>query len=438
MKALPFFRQAVDLDPNFALAYNHLGVVYEVLGERTKSVEFLKKAFQLRDRVTEPENFFISTNYYYFLSGEIEKGDQVCDLWAQAYPRDPHPHLYLGYGYGTLGKFEKATAETKLGLQLDPDISLAYGSLIQGYALLNRLDEAKSIYQTATKHRPDFAGFHPYMYGVAFLQGDTVEMKRQASWAADKPGVADVILSYQSDTEAFFGRLAKARQFSQQAADFARRSGQKEMAATWQLHAALREAEFGNAERAHDQATSALTNGSSRDVQILGALALSSAGDPGRAQAMSRDLEREHSADTMLRYYWLPTINAIIAINRSQHSKAIEYLNVANSYELGLPPPNPEFGASLYPAFVRGQAYLLLHKGHEAAEEFQKFLDHRDLVANNPLFVLAHLGLARSYGLQSDIGKARAEYEVFFSLWRDADPDIPVLMKAKIEYARLP
>jgi eukaryotic-like serine/threonine-protein kinase len=437
IKAIPFFKQAIELDPNFAMAYDHLGLVYAILGERSKSVENFSKAFELRDRVTEQEKFVISSNYYYFITGDIEKGNQICDLWTQTYPRDPHPHLHLGYGYGALGQYEKANAEARECLRLDPNNSIGYSNLIQGYALLNRLDEAKATYQEAIKRRPDFVGLHAEMYGVAFLEHDTAEMQRQAKLAVDRPGVADVLLSYQSDTEAYFGRLKRAREFSQRAIESAQHNGQKEMAAMWQMDEALREAEFGNAAHAREQVASALTLASTRDVQILGALALARTGDSARALAMADDLQKQLPLDTLLNGCWLPTIRGVIEINRNNPSKAIEFLKTAVRYEQGLPLPAPEFGALLYPAYVRGQAYLLLHKSNEAAAEFQKFLDHRTLVANNPLFALAHLGLARSYALEGDSTKARAAYQNFLTLWKDADPDIPILKEAKAEFAKI-
>jgi serine/threonine protein kinase/tetratricopeptide (TPR) repeat protein len=437
IRALPFFVQATELDPNFALAYNALGVAYEVLGEQDKSFEQLSKAFELRERVTEPEKFLISTNYYFIVTGEIGKGSQACDLWSQSYPRDPHPRLYLGYAYAAGGHFEQANEEIKEGLQLDPDISLGYSSLIQGYALLNRLEEARATYEKSFRRRPDFAGVHPYMYGVAFLQGDSEEMERQASLSENKPGVSDIMLSYRSDTEAFFGHLEKAREFSQRAVEFAQSNGQKEMAATWQINEALREAEFGNRAIAHEQTTSALAMTPTRDARILEALALARTGNSGRARELSSDLEKKFPLDTLLNSYWLPTINAAIAINGNKPAEAIEFLKATIPYEKGLPTPDPEFGALLYPVYVRGQAYLLLHDGSEAAMEFQKFLDHRSLSANNPLFALAHLGLARAQALEGDTDKASAAYQGFLSLWKSADPGIPILREARLEYAKL-
>ncbi len=436
VQAIPFFRQAIELDPNFAMAYGYLGAMYGILGEQSKSIEYLRKAFQLRDRVTESEKFFITSQYYLIATGEVENSIQVSEMWAQAYPRDTVPHLSSGASYSMLGQYEKAVAETKKCLGLAPDDAICGSNLIQFYALLNRLDEARATYQEAIRRNPDYEGLHAYLYGLAFLQRDTVEMERQANWAANKLGWADVLFSYQSDTAAFSGRLRKAQEFSQRAVESAQRNAQRETAVLWEMNAALREAEFGNLARAHEQSTSAATKASTRNVQILAALALARAGDSTRAERVADELQKQFPLDSVISGYWLPTIRASVEINRSDPSNAIEFLKAAAPYELGLV-SNLEFGALLYPPYVRGQAYLLLHEGTEAAAEFQKFLDHRTLVANNPLFALAHLGLARAYTLSRDTAKARTTYQDFLTLWKDADPDIPILIAAKAEYAKL-
>jgi len=434
--AIPFFRQAIELDPNFAEAYAGIAEAYAVRGERAKSIEYFNKAFQLRDRVTDPEKYDISSTYYDEVTGEIEKSIQVSQLWTQSYPRDYGSHQMLAYDYGLLGQPEKAQAEAIEALRLGPDDSVNYGNVIQGYAYLNQLGEAKAAYQEAVKREPDSDDPHEMMYGVAFLERDTSEMERQANWAADKPGAADVLLSYRSDTEAFSGRLKKARELSQRAVQSAKLNDLKETAAQWQMNEALREAEFGNAAGAQEQSTSALAMASTRDVQILAALAFARAGDSTRAQRLADEVQKQFPLDTIINDYWLPTVRAAIEINRSNPAKAIEFVRTAAPYEM-VGVSNFEFGAFFYPVYVRGQAFLLLHQGAEAAAEFQKFLAHPSMVANNPLFVLAHLGLARAQALQGDLDKSRAAYQDFFTLWKDADQDIPILKQAKAEYAKL-
>jgi tetratricopeptide (TPR) repeat protein len=298
------------------------------------------------------------------------------------------------------------------------------------------LGQAKAAYLAAVKRRPDAEDVHEMMYGVAFLEHDTREMERQVNWAADKPDAVDFLLSYQSDTEAFYGRLEKARELSRRAVESATVNNLKETAAGWQMNEALREAEFGNASRAHKESISALSMASTRDVQILAALVFARAGDSTRAQRLADEVQERFPKDSIIGHYWLPTVRASIEINRGHPDKAIEFLDQAARYEMG---DNSyfEFGIFLYPAYVRGQAYLLLHRDAEAAAEFQKFLAHPTMVANNPLFVLAHLGLARAYTLQGNPERSRSAYQEFFRLWKDADSDIPILRDARLEYAKL-
>jgi tetratricopeptide (TPR) repeat protein len=435
--AIPLLKRAIELDPNFALAHANLGVSYANLGEAKLASESLQKAYELRNRVSERERFRVSADYYTFVTGELEKANQTYEQWVQAYPRDDVPPINLAPIYYSLGQYEKAVMEALEGLRLNPDHGIAYANLACDYVSLNRLDEAKATYQKALARKLDFFGLHVCRYGVAFLEGDATEMNRQVVWAADKPGAEDVLLSYQSDTEAFSGHLEKAQELSRRAVESARRSDEKEVAAEWQINAALREAEFGDATQARKEATSALALASTRDVQILAALVLARAGDSARAQAMADALEKRNPLNTVINGYWLPSIRAAVEINGNKPAKAIELLEIAHSYELGQPPPQVEFGGFLYPAYVRGQAFLLLHQGSEAAAEFQKFLDRRSIVVNCPLGALAHLGLARAHALQGDTAKARAAFQDFFVLWKEADPDIPVLREAKAEFVKL-
>jgi tetratricopeptide (TPR) repeat protein len=434
VEAMPFFRRAIELDPDFASAYADLGAAYATLGERARSIQYFDKAFRLRNRATEPEKYGIDVLYYSVVTGEIEKSIEVGQLIAQSYPRDPWCHGMLAYDYALLGQLEKGQAETLESMRLDP--GLIDANVIQGYAFLNQLGQAKAAYLAAVKRRPDAEDVHEMMYGVAFLEHDTREMERQVNWAADKPDAVDFLLSYQSDTEAFYGRLEKARELSRRAVESATVNNLKETAAGWQMNEALREAEFGNASRAHKESISALSMASTRDVQILAALVFARAGDSTRAQRLADEVQERFPKDSIIGHYWLPTVRASIEINRRHPDKAIEFLDQAARYEMG---DNSyfEFGIFLYPAYVRGQAYLLLHRDAEAAAEFQKFLAHPTMVANNPLFVLAHLGLARAYTLQGNPERSRSAYQEFFRLWKDADSDIPILRDARLEYAKL-
>jgi predicted Zn-dependent protease len=262
-------------------------------------------------------------------------------------------------------------------------------------------------------------------------------MDRQVAWAAGKAGAEDLLLSTASDTEAYYGRNGKALELSRRAIDSAKRSGGKESAALWQMEAALREAELGNSAEARHKVKAALALASNHDSQILGALALARAGDSAQAAKMADDLAKQYPEDTIVNNYWLPSVRATIELGRGNADKAIEILQNAIPFELGSAPPNPADGAMLYPIYGRGQAYLKLRRGKEAAAEFQKILDHRTIVVNFITGALAHLGLARAYTLQGDTAKARAAYNEFFTLWKDAGPDIPLLLAAKSEYAKL-
>jgi pentatricopeptide repeat protein len=433
-EAIPFFQHAIELDPNFATAYAFLAGSYSNLGENKLASENITRAYQLRDRGSEPEKLEFTFLYHILVTGDLERANQALTLDAQVYPRRPFSHLCLGLIYSQMGFYEKSLAEALETVRLTPDAGgIEYGNLVGYYMSLNRFSEAKAVYQQMQSRKIDGPSLHGYLYARAFLERDTAEMNRQVSWSQDKP-IKDSYLGMQSDTEAFFGHLQKARELSARAVGGSRHNGQNEAAAEWRMDSALREAEFGNADRARHETNSALLHASTRDTQILAALALARAGDPARARKMADELAREFPMNTMLNGYWLPTIRAAIEIDRNNPAGAVELLQAASTYELGAPGP---MGATIYPVYVRGQAELLLHDGSDAATDFQKFLDHRSIVLNFPLGALAHLGLARAYAMQGDTVKACATYQDFLTLWKDADPDIPILKEAKAEYAKL-
>jgi eukaryotic-like serine/threonine-protein kinase len=259
-------------------------------------------------------------------------------------------------------------------------------------------------------------------------------MEQQVAWAAGKPGNEDVLLSEQSDTEAYYGRISKARDFSRRAVDSAVRADSKETAAFWQVNAALREAEVGNAALARQGVTEALALSPGRDVKVAAALTLARVGDAVRAKALTEELEKSYPTNTMLKLYWLPTISAAIDLNKGNSSQAVVDLEAAAPYELGFA---GTFINYVYPAYVRGQAYLSEHNGIAAVAEFQKLLDHRGIVGNFVTGSLAHLQIGRAYAMAGDTAKAKAAYQDFFTLWKDADPGIPILKEAKAEYAKL-
>jgi len=434
-EAVPFLRRAIELDPNFAMAYARLAVAYGNLGQPSLAAENLKKAYALRDRVSEREKFHITADYYAFATGELEKEAQTYLLWMQSYPRDYIPHANLGDNSKTLGQYDKAVAETQEALRLEPNNLIEHTNLGLDLLALNRVSEAKVAFDQALVRKLDGWTLRLYMYYLAFLRGDSAHMEQQLSWGAGKPGAEDPLLSAQSDTEAYYGRLTKARDFTRRAVDSAIRADSKETAALWQVNAALREAEYGNAAAAKQGVTAALALAPGRDVKVLGALALARVGDTARAKAMIEELEKSNPTNTVLKLYWLPTLKAATELNGSNSARALESLEAAAPYELGEPPPTQE--GTLYPVYLRGQAYLQARQGQAASTEFQKFLDHRGIVVNFPLGALAHLGLARAYALWGDTTKSRTAYQDFLNLWKEADSDIPILKEAKEEYAKL-
>ena len=429
---IPLFKRAAELDPNFASAYLLLGVSYHNLGEDGLASENIRKAFELRERASAPEKYAISAVYYNWVTGELEKSDQVYEQWAQTYPRDWVPHLNLGANYGTVGQYEKAIPEILDSMRLDPGSSVSYSVLMAVYGSLNRLDEAKAVYEQALARKLE--AVHPQRYAVAFLEEDGAEMQRQLAWAMGRSGWEDSLLSMHSDTQAYAGRFRKARELSRQAADAAKRNDQKETAALWLLNAALREAEVGNLAQAREQITSALSLASTRDLRVMATLALARAGDIVRAQTMADDLSKQSPLNTVLNGYWLPTIRAAIELNRKHPDKAVDLVRVASTYELGQPSP---ISGTLYPAYVRGEAYLNAGEGPNAQVEFQKLIDHRSIVVNFVLGSLSHLQLGRAKAMSGDKEGARKAYQDFFALWKDADPDVPILKEAKTEYAKL-
>jgi eukaryotic-like serine/threonine-protein kinase len=433
-EAIPFYKRAIEIDPNFAVAYASLGLVYGNLGQASLSAQNIKKAYDLRDRVSEREKYRISALYYQQVTGELEQATQVYELWAKSYPQDSVTAGNLGYIYGILGQCDKALAATEEGQRLEPDAS-GYSNLADVYLTLGRLDDAQKTIEEAQKHNLAGDFLHLAIYQLAFLKNDAAEMERQVAWAAGKPGTEDVLLSFQSDTEAYYGRLATARDFSRRAVDAAVRNNSKEAAAIWQVNAALREAEFGNLATAKQDVAAALTLSPGRDVEMLAALALARSGETVRAKTIVGELEKNYPYQTVLKVYWLPVIKAAIELNGNNVAQSLVYLEAAAPYDLGEPPPF-QLG-TLYPVYVRGQAQLMVHNGTASVAAFQKLLDHRGIVVNFVTGALAHLDLARAYAGQGDTAKARAAYQDFLTLWKDADPDIPILKEAKAEYAKL-
>jgi DNA-binding winged helix-turn-helix (wHTH) protein/tetratricopeptide (TPR) repeat protein len=431
--ALPFYERAVELDPNFAMAYARMAITYGNLSVGARSDENLRKAYGLREKVSERERFFIE-GLYLMNTGELEKEAQTDELWHQTYPRDDTPYRWLGLIYRDLGNLEKALEENREALRLAPSNGINSINLGENYMVLNRLDEAEAVFKQAEERKLENEALPFWRYHVAFLKGDTAQMARLFSAAMGKAGTEDLFLATLADTEGWYGQLKNARELTRRAMDSAQHNDANQRVALYLVAAALRDVKSGNREQARTEANAALA--SNGGVRAMAALALASAGDTVRAEKLVAELEKTSPLDAGVQRYWLPTIRAGIALERKDPNRAIELLKVAIPIELGFP-TNGTISLSLCPVYLRGEAYLMLHDGNRAAAEFQKFIDHRGLVANFPWAALARLGLARAYAAQGNTTKARTAYQDFLSLWKDADPDVPILKQAKAEYAKL-
>jgi tetratricopeptide (TPR) repeat protein len=432
--ALPFFKRAVELDPNFALAYLWIGAIYASHNEVGRATENARKADGLREKVSEHERFAIDMSHYGSVTGELEKTVQTLELWQQTYPRDTYPHMNLGWISIILGNREKALEELSEALRMDPNLAESYLSLGFACASLNRLDEAEAMYKQAEERKLESENLLQDRYLLAFLKGDTAQMAQMASAAMGKPGAEDLLLATQADTEGWHGKLKNAHELTRLAMDSAQHNDAEEAAAVYQAVAALREVESGNSKQARAEANAAVKLAPNHDVRAIAALALARAGDTAGAESLAVELNKTFPLHTLVQGYWLPTIRAAIALERKDPSRAVEFLKVTSRIELGQPMPLAVF---LCPVYMRGEAYLMLHDGNGAASEFRKFIDHRGLVANFPWGALARLGLARAYAMQGDTAKAKAAYQDFLTLWKDADPDIPIFIAAKAEYTKV-
>jgi eukaryotic-like serine/threonine-protein kinase len=436
--AVPFYKQAIELDPNFALAYAWLGLSFNGMGELSMDVECNRKAYELRDRTSEPEKYFITARFQKVVTGNLEKAEEALQLWIQAYPRSALPHVYLaGAIYPDTAQYEKAVEQGREAVRLSPNFAPSYYVPIREYIDLNRLDEAKATYEQALERKMKSSYFNLALYQIAFLQNDAAGMAWQVSSSAGTPGLEATLVANEADTAAYSGRLSTAREFSRQAVDSAERAGDKEAAATYSALSALREALFGNTDEARRRATLAMKHPAGHDLQYAAALAGAYAGDDERAQKLTDDLDQRFPEATIVQFNYLPTLRAKLAVSKGNASEARETLRTALPYELGRTTYSSYGWTALYPVFVRGEAYLALHQGSEAAAEFQKILDHRGIVLNEPIGALAHLQIGRAYAIQGDTAKAKAAYQDFLTLWKDADPDIPILIAAKSEYPKL-
>jgi predicted Zn-dependent protease len=425
----------VQLDSNFAMAYLALGTDYGNLGEWSEERENLERAYALRERVSTREAFYITAGYFDRVVGDIQKARETLEMWAQTYPQDGVPLDHLGNDYLSLGQYPQALEALLREQKLAHGGYFNYGNLAAAYLNLGRLRDVRLVVEQARAKQLEPLSGYTYLYFTDFLEGNPPGMKAAVAWATGKSGIEDSFLNMESDTAAYSGHLREARILTERAVEAALAAGEKDTAATYRANAALREAEFGNSGRAVEAAGAALALSQSTDIKTLVALASSRASSASRAENFTSELAKANPSNTILNVYWLPTIRAAIELDSNRPAQAVEALQRTAPYELGA--PSQLQPGTLYPVYVRGQSFLRLNQPTKAADEFQKLLDHPGCVMNFPLGVLAHLGLARAYAMQGDAAKTKAWYQDFLTMWKDADPDIPIYKQAKAEYAKL-
>jgi eukaryotic-like serine/threonine-protein kinase len=441
--ALPFFTRATQIDPSFAMAHAYRGLSYAAIGESVLSIEGATRAYQLRDRATDQEQFFIDWTYHRIVTGDMEKGRQTCELWAETYPRDARPHSFLGGAASRVfGRFEAGAEEARKAMRLDPDHSFPYFNLAENRICLRRVADARSTLQQASARKIDIPELLYAQYQIAILESDQAEMQRIAALAHQRSGRENWILDWIRDQEgyvlAYSGHLEEARSKSRQAIELARQARRLDGAAQHEAGAAVREGLFGHSSEAKQIALSVLSVSKGRDAEYGAGLVLALIGESSGAQAVADDLQTRFPEDTLATFSYLPVLRALLALNHHEPSKAIELLEVAAPYELGaIGDSSVGFSGSLYAIYVRGIAYLAARKGGEAVREFQKILDNPGIAVSDPIGALAHVQLGRAFALSADQNKAKAAYQEFLSLWKNADPDIPILRQAKAEYAQL-
>ena len=433
--AIPYLQHALELDPVFPPARSALGETYFNLGQNSLAIENLKKAYESRFKVSQRERLAIEAIYYIVVTGDLEKAIQTYQDWSSTYPTDYIPHSNLGDLYGRLGQYTKAEGETQESIRVAPG-NIDYSNLMIIFIAQGRLDEGEAAFAAARSRNLDGLFLRMCQYYIAFLRAQDSVMQEQLTWALGKPEVEDVLLALQADSEAYYGRFARARSFSQHAVESAGHVDARESAAGWRAKEALGEAEIYNFSRARQMAGEASNLSPGRDVQVMRTLTLARVGDAAQAQKLADKINEDYPLDTLIQGYWLPSIRAAIALDRGNAQQAIAELEGA-AYELGTTMPARFLGGPMYPVYLRGLAYLKSGQGKPAAAELQKILDHRCLVGNYVLGALAHLQLGRAQAMVGDKAAARKSYQDFLALWKDADTDIPIYRQAKSEYASL-
>jgi tetratricopeptide (TPR) repeat protein len=430
--SLPLFQKAIDLDPNFAAAYGSIATIYHNLGEDDLASKNTARAYELRNRVTEQEKASIETRYYQYVTGDKEKAVQVQELWMRNYPERPGIPHRLASLYIELGLYQKAIDTYQTAIRLDPTRANAYAGLAVALLAVGRIEDAGAVLSEADTRKFQTDVLLQANYWKAFVRSDNAEMQRVLTRASDVPGAQSQLLNEQSKTEGYYGRFQKSRNLTRTAVDLMLHEGDKGSAASWLAEASVREAEAGAVSQAQSFLAQAEKISAGKDVQVLTALVTARIGDLHKAQNLGEELDKKYPQDTFVQGYWLPVIRAALDLRQSRGSKAIDDLESARALELASPS-----ALTLYPAYVRGQAYLATGDASKAAAEFQKFIDHPGIVVNSPLSTMARLELARTYARGGDSARANNAYRDFLALWKNADPDIPILRQAQAEYAKL-
>lgn len=434
--SIPYYKRAIELDPKFAMAYARLGVAFGNTNQMGLAVEATKRAFELRDRTSEREKLYIEAHYYGAATYELDKAVPVWERYQQTYPRDWAPPLNLSNVYQQLGEYEKAVAAGRDAVRIDPDNATVYINLAAALLGLNRVHEAGKILAEMQSRKLDEESRLPLVYAIAFLRGDSAAMQNAANDASGRPGFEDPVLSSLSDTEGYSGHLQMARSLTRRAVEAALHADEREAAALWQVNGAIREAEFGNREEAKRQAAAALALSHTRYVSVRAAMVLARTGDSTQPLALLAEIRQQFPADTLLNAFWQPSIKAAVQLAKGHAGQAAAELKEAR-YDFGQEiQPGTNVGTAYLP-YIRAEAFLGAKQADAAVAEFQRIIDHSGAVANTLFAPLARLGLARAHALKGDRAKARTAYQEFLTLWKDADPDIPILQQANAEYAKL-
>jgi DNA-binding winged helix-turn-helix (wHTH) protein/tetratricopeptide (TPR) repeat protein len=426
--AIPFYKRAVELDPQFAMAYGRLSTAYDMGGNVDLKDETLRKAYDLRNRASERERLYLESHYFHSLTGDLEKAAQVYELWKQIYPRDPPPYDNLQNVYTYQGRHEEALVQGLEVLHLTPDYVSSYEDIVLSLICLNRFEEAHTRLQEAEQRKLDSPLLRWLRYELALFENDFGEISRLEA-DSNKPGFPWLLVT-RAMHEAQLGRFRTSQEVVNQAVRVIQDRGGIESAALFQSRAALIAAYIGNPREARSHVVLSQKLSANRLGEPFSALALALANNVTGAEQLCADLDRRWPEDSVVQHYWLPTIRAAIALDRRNAEDAIGLLSAMGTYEMSLE-------SDLDPIYLRGRAFLVQGNSNAAVTEFTKIIMHPGLVMQSPVGVLAHLGIARAYALQGENGKAHAAYQDFFTLWKDADQDIPILQQAKAEYAKL-